>query len=524
MKQMNIFSNKYLKYSLVLIGGILIGWLVFRPSQNTGEIHDHSGQTDQETVWTCSMHPQFRLAEPGKCPICAMDLIPLVQGGTSASDPDAISLSREAAQLANVLTSVVTKQKPVREIRLYGKVQADERLIQSQVAHVPGRIESLRVNFTGEAVSRGQVLARVYSPELITAQQELLEAAKTKQLQPSIYEAAKEKLRQWKLTDELIASVEASGTAQTTVDVVSNTNGIVTSRLVNDGDYVSRGTALFTIADLSRVWVLFDAYETDLQFLSKGEEISFTIQALPGKEFAANILFVDPVIDPVTRVAKVRVEVGNQSGKLKPEMFATGIVSSNLSEYSDNVIIPRSAVLWTGKRSLVYVKQQGSEDPVFKMREIGLGPMLGESYVVTDGLAEGEEIVISGTFSVDAAAQLEGKPSMMNQTAGAVARGHDHGEDQNMKENSDMKHEEFEVAGLCEMCKERIESAAKSVSGVASATWESSTKEVQVDFNGAVTSIDAIRKAIAASGHDNGKYRAPDDVYNSLPACCLYRK
>jgi Cu(I)/Ag(I) efflux system membrane fusion protein len=343
-------------------------------------------------------------------------------------------------------------------------------------------------------------------------------------LQPAIYEAAKEKLRQWKMTEELIESVEASGTPQTTVDVVSNTTGIVTSRLVNEGDYVSQGTPLFTIADLSRVWVLFDAYETDLQYLSKGEKISFTFQALPGKEFIASILFVDPVIDPVTRVAKVRVEIGNQSGKLKPEMFATGIVSSNLSEYGDNVIIPRSAVLWTGKRSLVYVKQKGSEDPVFKMREIGLGPLVGESYVVTDGLSEGEEIVTSGTFSVDAAAQLEGKPSMMNQVGEVVSAGHEHGGVQNMTEHSDMKHEEFEVAGLCEMCKERIENAAKSVRGVASATWESSTREVHIDFNGALTSIEAIRKAIAASGHDNGKYTAPDDVYNSLPACCLYRK
>lgn len=523
MERMKIITNKYLKYSLVLIGGILIGWLIFRPSQRNEENHNHAVEANQETVWTCSMHPQIRMTEPGKCPICAMDLIQLAQGGTSATDPDAIRLSREAAQLANVLTTVVSRQKPVREVRLYGKVQADERLIQSQVAHVPGRIESLRVNFTGEPVSRGQVLARVYSPELVTAQQELLEAAKTKELQPSIYEAAKEKLRQWKLTDELIASVEASGTAQTTVGVVSNTSGIVTSRLVNEGDYVSQGTPLFTIADLSRVWILFDAYETDLQYLSKGEKIVFTLQALPGKEFAANIVFVDPVIDPVTRVAKVRVEIGNQSGKLKPEMFASGIVSSNLSEYSDNLIIPRSAVLWTGKRSLVYVKQPGSDDPVFKMREIGLGPMLGESYVVTDGLTEGEEIVTSGTFSVDAAAQLDGKPSMMNQAGGTVSTGHDHGGVQNMTENSAMKHEKFEVQGLCEMCKERIESAAKSVRGVVSATWEASTKEIHIDFDGTVTSIDAIRKAIAASGHDNGKYRAPDDVYSSLPACCLYR-
>jgi Cu(I)/Ag(I) efflux system membrane fusion protein len=119
------------------------------------------------------------------------------------------------------------------------------------------------------------------------------------------------------------------------------------------------------------------------------------------------------VIDPVTRVAKVRVEVNNETGKLKPEMFATGIASANLSAYRNNVVIPRSAVLWTGKRSIVYVKLPGIE-PVFKLRDIELGPMLGDSYVVINGLLEGEEIVTQGAFSIDAAAQLEGKPSMMN--------------------------------------------------------------------------------------------------------------
>jgi Cu(I)/Ag(I) efflux system membrane fusion protein len=279
----------------------------------------------------------------------------------------------------------------------------------------------LAVNFTGESVAKGQVLAQIYSPELINAQQELLEAAKTKQTQPVIYEAAKEKLHQWKLTDNQIESIEGSGTVQTTIDVVSNTSGIVTSRLVNTGDYISQGTPLFRIADLSRVWVLFDAYESDLQFLRRGEKISFTLQALPGTDYSGTIAFIDPVIDPVTRVAKVRVETGNQSGKLKPEMFATGIVSSRLDGFQNNIIIPRSAVLWTGKRSIVYVKQPGTDEPVFKIREIGLGPMLGESYIITDGLSEGEEIVTSGTFSVDAAAQLEGKPSMMNPRGGKTS-------------------------------------------------------------------------------------------------------
>jgi Cu(I)/Ag(I) efflux system membrane fusion protein len=205
---------------------------------------------------------------------------------------------------------------------------------------------------------------------------------------------------------------------QNNFEVVSNTTGIVTARRVNNGDHIAQGTVLYDIADLSKVWVLFDAYESDLPFLNEGNKISFTVQALPGINFSGNVIFIDPVIDPVTRVSKVRVEINNQAGKLKPEMFATGILNANLTEYKNYFIIPRSAVLWTGKRSIVYVKQQGTDEPVFKIREIGLGPMLGNSYVVTDGLMEGEEIVTQGTFSVDAAAQLEGKPSMMNQQGG----------------------------------------------------------------------------------------------------------
>ena len=176
---------------------------------------------------------------------------------------------------------------------------------------------------------------------------------------------------------------------------------------------LSEGTILYDVADLSKLWVMFDAYESDLEFLNKGDKLAFVLQALPGINFSGNITFIDPVIDPVTRVAKVRVEVNNEAGRLKPEMFATGLVSANLSGYHNTLVIPRSAVLWTGKRSIVYVKQPGAE-PVFKLRKIELGPMLGENYIVVDGLMEGEEIVTRGVFSIDAAAQLEGKPSMMN--------------------------------------------------------------------------------------------------------------
>ncbi|HEY3371244.1 MAG TPA: efflux RND transporter periplasmic adaptor subunit [Prolixibacteraceae bacterium] len=538
----NLFSNQNTRYILFVVAGLLLGWLFFHssPKAESGEeAHNHSAAEKKTEVWTCSMHPQIRMDKPGKCPICGMELILLNSNSTASTDPMAIHLTKEAAQLANVLTSVVSSQKPVKEVRLYGKVQADERLLQSQVSFISGRIEKLMVNFTGETVRKGQTLALIYSPELITAQQELLEAAKTKESQPEIYEASKEKLRQWKLSETQISSIENSGKIQTNMEIASSANGIVTARRANNGDYVSQGSVLYEVSDLSRVWVLFDAYESDLAFLKKGDNLEFTLQAMPGSAYSGKIIFIDPVIDPVNRVAKVRVEISNPGGKLMPEMFATGLVKANLDQYNDKLVIPRSAVLWTGKRSIVYVKQPGDE-PIFKIREIGLGPVLGNSYVVTDGLAEGEEIVTEGAFSVDAAAQLEGKPSMMNSEGqkapsmpGMDMQGDTKSNDtksmpgMNMKDGSKMtkmEHQMIKVSGNCEQCKERIETAAKSIAGVTLADWSSETKMLQVEFDGTKTNSDVIQKTIAKVGHDTEKYKASDTAYKDLPECCLYRQ
>ncbi|MDO9257458.1 MAG: efflux RND transporter periplasmic adaptor subunit [Bacteroidales bacterium] len=530
----NILSNKYLSFSLILIGGIFLGWLFFHSSANTEDKHNHTAEIAKGTIWTCSMHPQIRMDAPGKCPLCGMDLIPLTQGGTT-TDPDAIQMTKESAQLANVLTSVVSKQNPVKDIRLYGKVQADERLLQSQVSYLPGRIEKLFVNFTGEVVRKGQTLALIYSPELVTAQQELLETVTTKTTQPLLYEAAKDKLRQWKLSESQIAAIESSGKVKTDFEVFANTSGIVSARRVNNGDYVSPGSVLFDVADLSHVWIMFDAYESDLPYLSQGQKVTFTIQALPGTDYSGNITFIDPVLDPVTRVAKVRIEMNNQGGKLKPEMFATGIVNANLNQYKGKLVIPRSAVLWTGKRSVVYVKQAESDEPIFKIREIELGPMLGNSYVVENGLMDEEEIVSQGAFSVDASAQLEGKPSMMNPKVGqtnsmpgmdmpASAKPTKNNSQAVKITSASVQKATFKVSGNCEMCKDRIEEAAKSVKGVSTADWNAKTKIMDVEYNSVLTSVETIQKAIAKSGHDTGKYKASDKVYRALPACCLYRK
>lgn len=509
MKLNKLFSNRYINSGLILILGILIGRVVFSPSQNKDETHMSSEAVSQPAVWTCSMHPNIKIEQPGKCPICGMDLIPLTQSSGAVSDPDAIQLTPEAASLAEVETTIVTKEVSVKEVRLYGKVQADERLLQNQSAHISGRIERLAVNFTGESVEKGQVLAVIYSPELITAQQELIESAKTKLALPEIYEAAKEKLSRWKLSDKQISLIENTGTPVTNVEIISNTSGIVMARRVNDGDYITAGTILYEVADLSRVWVVFDAYETDLQFLKKGNKVSFTMQAFPGDEYSGRIAFIDPVIDPVMRVAKVRVETGNASGRFKPEMFATGIVESAPDQYMNDITIPLSAVLWTGKRSIVYVKQPETREPVFKLREIGLGPIVGTSYVVTDGLSVGEEIVTNGTFSVDAAAQLEGKPSMMNIP---------------QPDDTNFEHTSFHVSGKCEMCKDRIEKTVLSLDGVKEARWNIESGELALAFDNSKADLMAIHRSIAAKGHDTSMIKADDDIYNALPECCLYRK
>jgi len=513
-------------FSITLIIGIFLGWLFFHTSPAKEDTHNHAAETAKKTIWTCAMHPQIRMQEPGKCPICAMELIPLSQGGVT-TDPDAIHMTKEAAQLANVLTSIVSKQSPVKELRLYGKVQVDERLLQSQVSYLPGRIEKLLVNFTGEVVRKGQTLAVIYSPDLVTAQQELLETAATKESQPALYEASKDKLRQWKLTEKQIAAIETSGKAKTEFEVYANATGIVSARRVNSGDYISPGSVLFDIADLSHVWIMFDGYESDLPYLSQGQDVTYTIQAMPGTNYTGKINFIDPVLDPNTRIARVRIEINNPGGKLKPEMFATGIVKANLNEYKDKMVIPRTAVLWTGKRSVVYVKQAKTTEFIFKIREIELGPMLGNSYVVMNGLNDGEEIVTEGAFSVDASAQLEGKPSMMNpQVAQTSAMA---GIDITANSESSAQSEAFtkvifNASGNCEMCKERIEKAAKSVSGVSTAVWDLNTKKVTVKYVENQTTAEAIEKAIAEAGHDTEKFKASNDVYNQLPECCLYRK
>ena len=396
-----------------LIIGAGIGWILKPSGTNSAETenHDHAGETADQ-IWTCSMHPQIRQNEPGDCPICGMELIPL---SSETGDSESYTMSEDAMKLANITTMIVGKGSANKELRLNGKVQVDERNAYSQSTHIPGRIEKLSINFTGEKVSRGQTLATVYSPELVTAQEELLQAASIKESQPELFAAAKEKLRNWKIGDSQISRILSTGKAIQRFPISADVNGIVTEKMVDLGDYVERGMPIYEISDLSKVWVLFDLYESDLNWVKEGSKITYTINSIPGETFEGTISFIDPLINGQTRVASARVEVNNKDGKLKPEMFASGVVVNDISgKETQEIVIPKSAVLWTGKRSVVYIKENVGNSAGFTLREVVLGPALGDSYIVTEGLLSGDEIVSNGTFTVDAAVQLSGRPSMMN--------------------------------------------------------------------------------------------------------------
>jgi membrane fusion protein, copper/silver efflux system len=422
--------KKYKNYILgagILIIGIIVG-NVFSGGDSKGSHNESEHELVQDPVtqlWTCAMHPQIQLEEPGNCPICGMELIPMKTSTTSEKISDEeIVLSEEAYQLANIQTSVVEKGTTEKEIRLLGKVQPDERNLYSQVSHIPGRIERLYVNFTGEKVVRGQKIARVYSPELISAQKELFEAIRSKSIYPELYTASRNKLKLWKLTDNQINNIEKSEGIQEQIDILSDYSGYVIKRNVELGDYLNEGSSLFDIANLNTVWVMFDAYEADIQWIHKNDMVDFTIQALPGESFKGKVTYIDPFVTTASRVAKVRVEIPNSSNRLLPEMFANGVIKAKILNAKDALVIPKSAVLWTGKRAVVYVKVPHEKTISFVYREITLGADLGDFYIVQEGLMEGETVATNGVFKIDASAQLVGKKSMMNPDGGKPNLGH----------------------------------------------------------------------------------------------------
>jgi len=395
----NFFQKNTLFFFLFFVCGLSLGWFLFHQSTPVVDSSEKLVAQTSTTLWTCPSHPEIRKGQAGQCPICSTSLIPLEENAEETA-PSVVRFTNDSEDLAKLTTTILTKQSPIKDLYIYGKVQADEFVVQKQRASISGRLDRMMVNATGVRVAKGQKLALIYSPEFVSAQQELLEAANNKSIDPATYEDAKARLLKFGLDQIQIAAIEKRDRVQINTEVISTITGIVTARKMNDGEYVQKGSVIYEVADLSKVWILFDVSESDLSFIKKGDQISFTVKSLQGTTLKGNIEYIYPGIDPDTQMSKVRLEFDNSSGLLKPDMHTTGIVRANLSQYVDELVVPQSAVIKSNDKYFVYVKQIVENETVFTPRAITLGSKLGDSYVVTGGISEGEELILQGTATL----------------------------------------------------------------------------------------------------------------------------
>ena len=437
-------------------------------------VEEHAGHVAE--VWTCSMHPQIRLPEPGQCPICGMDLIPIKGSGDEDRGEREMVFSETARRLAQIRTVPVERRLATVEVRMVGKIDYDETRTGYITAYVAGRLERLFVDYSGVRVERGDHMVTIYSPELIAAQEELLlaiEAQRTlakseleimRRTAAQTVDAARERLRLWGLLPEQIAKVEQQGEVQEVITLYSPMSGVVIDKNARQGMYVETGSRIYTIADLEHLWVRLEAYESDIEWVRLGQEVEFTTEAYPGTVFRGRVSFIDPVVDPRTRTVKLRVNVPNEDRRLKPEMLVRATVASQVAgvgrvfdpylagkwispmhpeivkdgpgkcdicgmdlvpaeelgyvrqaeSAEAPLVVPARAPLITGKRAVVYVEQAGADRPTYVGREVVLGPRAGDVYIVRSGLVEGERVVVEGNFKIDSALQIEARPSMMN--------------------------------------------------------------------------------------------------------------
>jgi len=481
--------------SLAIVGAIVIAlvagvWLgrMSAGGGAAGEGEATETSSDEPRMYTCSMHPQIRLPDPdAQCPICFMDLIP-VDAGDGDEQERALTMTRASMALADIRTEPVRRMFPTARVRMVGKIDYDETRLASIAAYFPGRLERLFVDYTGVTVRRGDHLAEMYSPELLAAQEELRQAvAAVESMQnageivrsatEATLDAARDKLRLWGLTESQIDAIETSDEPLQTVTLYAPISGVVIEKEAVEGRYVATGEEIYRLADLDRLWVRLDAYESDLPMLRYGQEVEFTTDALPGETFVGVVAFISPVVDESTRTVKVRVNVDNSERRLKPGMFVRAVVEAEVSEQGAVVdaslagawmcpmhpeevadhedacsicgmdlvpaeslgyevdpeaveaplVIPATAPLITGRRAVVYVRDTDAERPTFVGREVTLGPRAGDLYIVSSGLGEGERVVVEGAFKIDSALQIRAQPSMMSPEGGAPGGGHQHG-------------------------------------------------------------------------------------------------
>lgn len=394
----------------------------------TAAKQDHERAAEPTLIgYACAMNCVPPLPEPGPCPVCGMEMQPVYEDGAAekAGEMPQLTMSKEAAALAKIKTAEATLQTPIKHIRLVGQLSVDPSRRAHISANVGGRIDKLEAKFEGDIVQKGEELVRLYSPELLAVQQEFLQARRSlarlgpetlpsiRNASESAVEAARERLRLAGLSLAHIDEIAAADEAREQVSLEAPIGGTVITRDVEEGEYVGKGARILTIADLSVLWAEMQAYESDLPWLRVDQPVTFTSEAFPGKVFNGEVAWIDPMTDVETRTTRVRLNVENEDALLRPGMYITANVEAAL-DHGPVLVIPESAPLLTGTRAIVYTMDMDSGRPEVSGREVVLGPRIDDGYVVVSGLEEGDRVVTHGAFQIDSELQIRAKTSMMN--------------------------------------------------------------------------------------------------------------
>lgn len=466
--------------ALLLISGILL-FAGLGVAQKLGFVSGGGGgptsSSDANTQYICPMMCTPPQSEPGRCPVCAMELVPATSN-SGDKDPLAVHIDPAARRIANIQTVAVRTISATHTIRTVGELCYDEGSLQTLSAYVDGRLDRLHADFTGVKVTKGDELALVYSPNLYSAQVEYLLAkgaaarGRTSTLSAvvdtnkAIYESSRQRLIELGMTEGQITEIDRTGIAGSRIKLVAPISGTVIEKMANEGDYVKEGKPIYKLADLSSVWLMLKLFPEDAASIHYGQKLTAEVQSRPGEQFTGRVAFIDPHVDPQTRTVNVRVVIDNQHGELRIGDYARATIEApvrntahaeqvcydpelagkyisprhphiirdqpgdcpicgiELVATSDlgfsaepierkSLIVPRNAVLMAGGNSVVYVETIPGR---FEIRRVALGPASGDDIVIHSGLSDGEQVATKGNFLIDSQMQLAGNPSLIDPT------------------------------------------------------------------------------------------------------------
>ncbi|MBW8875618.1 MAG: efflux RND transporter periplasmic adaptor subunit [Acidobacteria bacterium] len=409
------------RFFILAAGAILAGGLLAGCGKAPAAAPKRPQKIERKVLyWFDPMQPGTHFDHPGKSPFMDMELVPKYadeapppqSGAPGAVSGTTVELSPQAVSAAGVATAAVQETALYRVVRAEGILGTDETKLVHIAARVAGRLDRLDLDFTGEPVRRGAPIYSIYSPDLVSSGREyalaLENLARARaggdagyvESAESLAQAARERLALWGLDRDQIDRIASTRRPEVDLVVRSPISGTVIEKKVVQGQYVTEGQDLYLLADLSRLWLSAKVYEQELGGIRIGQLAVARFAAFPGREFQGRIRFIDPVLDPATRTAGVRVELPNPGGLLKPGMFANAELRVDLGR---GLAIPKSAVLDTGVRQVVYVQVGPGR---FAGREVRLGPPAGDLVQVLQGLAAGEQVVTSANFLIDSQSQL----------------------------------------------------------------------------------------------------------------------